>query len=37
VLSGGDAGDPARAAVGRALAASHSWDAVAAAHLAVYG
>jgi glycosyltransferase-like protein len=37
VLSGGDAGAPARAAVGRALAASHSWDAVAAAHLAVYG
>jgi glycosyltransferase-like protein len=37
VLAGGDAGDPARVAVGRALATSHSWDTVAAAHLAAYG
>jgi glycosyltransferase-like protein len=37
VLAGGDPGDPARAAVGRALAASHSWDEVAGRHLAVYG
>lgn len=37
VLAGGDAGDPARHAVGRALATSHSWDTVAAAHLAAYG
>ncbi|HEY2225031.1 MSMEG_0565 family glycosyltransferase [Actinomycetospora sp.] len=37
VLAGGEPGDPARAAVGRALAASHSWDTVAAAHLAAYG
>jgi glycosyltransferase-like protein len=36
VLAGGDAGDRARAATGRALAASHSWDAVAQAHLAAY-
>jgi glycosyltransferase-like protein len=36
VLAGGDASGPARAAVGRALAASHSWDAVAAAHLSAY-
>ncbi|MCD2194404.1 MSMEG_0565 family glycosyltransferase [Actinomycetospora endophytica] len=37
VLSGGNDGGPARAAVGRALATSHSWDTVAAAHLAAYG
>jgi glycosyltransferase-like protein len=37
VLAGGDPSGPARAAVGRALAASHSWDAVAQAHLAEYG
>ena len=37
VLAGGEADAPARAAVGRALAASHSWDAVARAHLAAYG
>jgi glycosyltransferase-like protein len=36
VLAGGDASAPARTAVGRALAASHSWDAVARAHLAAY-
>jgi glycosyltransferase involved in cell wall biosynthesis len=36
VLAGGDASAPARTAVGRALAASHSWDAVAQAHLAAY-
>jgi hypothetical protein len=28
--------DPARAAAGRALAASYSWDAAAAAHLRLY-
>ncbi len=33
-----DAGpDPTRAAAGRAVAASHSWDTAAAAHLALYG
>ncbi|NMO88745.1 MSMEG_0565 family glycosyltransferase [Actinomycetospora sp. TBRC 11914] len=37
VLTGGDPARPAQAAVGRALAASHSWDAVARAHLAAYG
>jgi glycosyltransferase-like protein len=37
VLAGGDSGAPARAAVGRALATSHSWDTVARAHLAAYG
>lgn len=37
VLTGDDPAGPARAAVGRALAASHSWDAVAQAHLAAYG
>jgi glycosyltransferase involved in cell wall biosynthesis len=37
VLTGADPAGPARAAVGRALAASHSWDAVAQAHLAAYG
>jgi glycosyltransferase-like protein len=36
VLAGGGASGPAHAAVGRALAASHSWDTVAAAHLAAY-
>ena len=36
VLTGDDPAGPARAAVGRALAASHSWDTVAAAHLAAY-
>jgi glycosyltransferase-like protein len=37
VLAGGDPAGPARAAVGRALAASHLWDAVAQAHLVAYG
>jgi glycosyltransferase-like protein len=37
VLAGGDASDPARTVVGRALADSHSWDAVAQAHVAAYG
>jgi glycosyltransferase-like protein len=36
VLAGDDPGGPARAAIGRALAASHTWDAVAARHLAEY-
>jgi glycosyltransferase involved in cell wall biosynthesis len=36
VLVGGGASGPAHAAVGRALAASHSWDTVAQAHLAAY-
>ena len=37
VLAGDDPGAPARTAIGRALAASHSWDAVARAHVAAYG
>lgn len=37
VLDGGDPElDPAHATVGRALAASHTWDAAAEAHLALY-
>ncbi|MEJ2867585.1 MSMEG_0565 family glycosyltransferase [Actinomycetospora sp. OC33-EN08] len=36
-LAGDDPADPARAAVGRALAATHSWDEVAQRHLGVYG
>jgi glycosyltransferase involved in cell wall biosynthesis len=41
VLDGGDVAgglelDPAHATVGRALAAAHTWDAAAAAHLALY-
>jgi hypothetical protein len=35
VLAGSDV-DPAHATVGRALAAAHTWDAAAAAHLALY-
>ncbi|MCD2187128.1 MSMEG_0565 family glycosyltransferase [Actinomycetospora soli] len=36
VLAGDDPGGPARTSVGRALAASHTWDTVAARHLAAY-
>jgi glycosyltransferase-like protein len=36
VLAGDDRGGAARTSVGRALAAAHTWDAVAARHLAVY-
>jgi hypothetical protein len=36
VLAGGEASDPARTSVGRALAGSHTWDAVAARHVAAY-
>ena len=37
VLAGDDPSGPARTAVGRALAGSHTWDAVAARHLEAYG
>ncbi|MFC5062020.1 MSMEG_0565 family glycosyltransferase [Actinomycetospora atypica] len=36
VLGGDDPSGPARTTVGRALAASHTWDAVAARHVAAY-
>ena len=36
VLAGDDPGAPARTAIGRALATSHSWDTVARSHLAAY-
>lgn len=36
VLDGDDPSGPARTVVGRALAASHTWDAVAARHVAAY-